>query len=81
MITTNDTATDPDNIGLVPDLTLTKSHTGSFTQGDTSDYYTIIVTNAGTAASSGTVTVVARTSRIFIFCFMVQQYSATTHGG
>src|ERR1019366_10639858 len=28
-------------------------------------------------ASSGTVTVVARTSRIFIFCFMVQQYSAS----
>src|ERR1017187_3369935 len=26
-------------------------------------------------ASSGTVTVVARISRIFIFCFMVQQYS------
>src|ERR1019366_2982465 len=31
-------------------------------------------------ASSGTVTVVARISRIFIFCFMVQQYSATTDG-
>src|SRR5450756_2373189 len=31
-------------------------------------------------ASSGTVTVVARTSRIFIFCFMVQQCSATTNG-
>ena len=28
-------------------------------------------------ASSGTVTVVARISRIFIFCFMVQQCSAT----
>src|ERR1019366_6658863 len=32
-------------------------------------------------ASSGTVTVVARISRIFIFCFMVQQYSAKTDGG
>ena len=40
-----------------PDLTLSKSHTGNFTQGDTGDTYTIIVTNIGTAASSGTVTV------------------------
>src|SRR5664279_6622746 len=31
-------------------------------------------------ASSGTVTVVARISRIFIFCFMVQQYSAKACG-
>ena len=42
----------------VPDLAITATHSGSFTQGDTSDYYTIIVTNAGTAASSGAVTVV-----------------------
>jgi uncharacterized repeat protein (TIGR01451 family) len=42
----------------VPDLAITGTHGGSFTQGDTSDYYTIIVTNAGTAASSGPVTVV-----------------------
>ena len=42
---------------LVPDLAITKSHSGNFTQGDTADTYTIIVTNVGNAASSGTVTV------------------------
>jgi DNA/RNA endonuclease G (NUC1) len=41
-----------------PDLTLTKAHAGDFTQGDTGDAYSIIVTNAGTATSSGTVTVI-----------------------
>ena len=43
---------------LVPDLTVRKSHTGSFTQGDLGDTYTITVTNSGTAATSGTVSVV-----------------------
>ncbi len=42
---------------LVPDLAVAMSHTGNFTQGDAADAYTIIVTNLGTAASSGTVTV------------------------
>ena len=41
----------------VPDLTITKSHTGSFTQADAADTYTLTVTNSGTAASSGTVTI------------------------
>ena len=40
-----------------PDLTLTKTHVGNFNQGDTGDTYTIIVTNVGNAASSGTITV------------------------
>ena len=40
-----------------PDLAIIKSHTGNFIQGDIGDTYTIIVTNVGTAASSGTVTV------------------------
>jgi uncharacterized repeat protein (TIGR01451 family) len=40
-----------------PDLTMTKTHTGNFIQGDTGDTYTIIVTNVGNAASSDTVTV------------------------
>jgi uncharacterized repeat protein (TIGR01451 family) len=40
-----------------PDLAITKSHTGDFTQGDIADTYTITVTNVGNAASSGTVTV------------------------
>ena len=42
----------------VADLAITATHAGNFTQGDASDTYTIIVTNAGTAASSGMVTVV-----------------------
>ena len=41
----------------VPDLTITKSHAGSFTQADAADTYTLTVTNSGTAATSGTVTV------------------------
>jgi endonuclease G len=41
-----------------PDLAITKSHTGNFTQGDTADTYSIIVTNVGTATSSGAVTVI-----------------------
>jgi uncharacterized repeat protein (TIGR01451 family) len=40
-----------------PDLAITKSHTGNFTQGDTADTYTIIVTNIGTGSSSGSVIV------------------------
>jgi uncharacterized repeat protein (TIGR01451 family) len=39
------------------DLVVTKTHAGSFTQGDTADTYTIIVTNIGGLASSGTITV------------------------
>jgi uncharacterized repeat protein (TIGR01451 family) len=42
----------------VPDFAITATHSGSFAQGDTGDIYTIIITNVGTAASSGTVTVV-----------------------
>lgn len=41
----------------VPDLAIRLSHPGNFTQGDVGDTYTITVTNVGTAASSGTVTV------------------------
>ncbi len=42
---------------LAPDLTVTSAHTGNFTQADTGDTYTLTVANAGTAATSGTVTV------------------------
>ncbi|HYG97753.1 MAG TPA: MBG domain-containing protein [Terriglobales bacterium] len=41
-------------VRLVPDLTVTKSHEGSFTQGDTEATYTISVSNNGTAATDGT---------------------------
>ena len=39
-----------------PDLTIEKSHTGSFTQGGTGTY-TLAVSNAGVDPSYGTVTV------------------------
>ena len=41
----------------LPDLTITKTHVGSFNQGDVSRTYTIKVTNNGAAPTSGTVTV------------------------
>jgi uncharacterized repeat protein (TIGR01451 family) len=56
--TANDTATDPTAINGVPDLTIAKTHTGSFIQGQTGASYSLTVTNSGTAATSGTVTVV-----------------------
>src|SRR4029077_1485626 len=40
----------------VSDLTIAKSHTGNFVQGQTGASYAITVTNSGTAATSGTVT-------------------------
>src|SRR5258705_89543 len=41
----------------VPDLTLTKTHAGSFTQGQIAATYTLTISNGGTGATSGTVTV------------------------
>jgi uncharacterized repeat protein (TIGR01451 family) len=58
IITTNDTATDPTTINQLPDLTITKSHVGNFTQGQVGATYTLTATNSGFAATSGTVTVV-----------------------
>jgi uncharacterized repeat protein (TIGR01451 family) len=43
--------------GASPDLAVLTSHTGNFTQGDTNAHYTIVITNLGLAASSGSVTV------------------------
>jgi uncharacterized repeat protein (TIGR01451 family) len=40
-----------------PDLTIATTHTGTFHQGETGDQYAIIVTNSGTAQTSGRVTV------------------------
>ena len=54
--TGNNTASDPTTINGVPDLTVAKSHSGNFTQGQTGTY-TITASNAGGAATSGTVTV------------------------
>ncbi len=41
-----------------PDLTLTKTHSGTFTQGQVAATYSLTVRNLGSAATSGTVTVV-----------------------
>ena len=41
-----------------PDLVISMTHTGNFAQGDAGDSYTITVTNIGTAATVGTVSVV-----------------------
>ena len=52
------TATFTSTNGPSPALTITKSHTGNFTQGQHSAQYTVTVSNAANAAaSSGTVTV------------------------
>jgi uncharacterized repeat protein (TIGR01451 family) len=42
---------------LVPDLAIAKTHSGNFTQGDVGDTYSIVVSNVGSAPTSGTVTV------------------------
>ena len=59
--TGNNSASDPTTItgagSGAPDLSITKSHSGNFTQGQNGATYTIGVSNAGNASTSGTVTV------------------------
>ncbi|RPJ49548.1 MAG: DUF11 domain-containing protein, partial [Chloroflexi bacterium] len=55
--TANNTASDPTAIIQLPDLVISKSHTGSFTQGQTGAQYTLTVHNQGTGLSSNIVTV------------------------
>jgi uncharacterized repeat protein (TIGR01451 family) len=58
--TANNTASDPTTITtvvLAPDLSMAKSHTGNFTQGQTGAVYTLTVRNVGAGPSSGSVTV------------------------
>jgi uncharacterized repeat protein (TIGR01451 family) len=54
--TSNDTATDITPVTQKPDLTIAKSHSGLFVQGQTGTYK-IKVSNLGNVATSGTVTV------------------------
>ena len=55
---TSATATDSTVVTAVPLLSITKSHSGTFTQGQANVTYTVTVSNAaGTAATSGLVTV------------------------
>ncbi|HEV2799849.1 MAG TPA: hypothetical protein VGW12_05095 [Pyrinomonadaceae bacterium] len=52
----NNTATDTTTINLAPDLRISKTHTGNFTVG-VNGTYTLTASNAGTGATSGTITV------------------------
>src|SRR4029077_18782619 len=54
--TTNDSASDTVTINPWPDLTIIKSHNGSFAQGQTGVTYTLTVVNNGAAPTVGTVT-------------------------
>ncbi len=53
----NNTATDATDVAQMPDLTLSVSHAGPFTQGQSGAAYAITVTNAGSAPTSGVVSV------------------------
>jgi len=55
--TANDTAFDLALIVTVPDLEVSKSHSGDFRQGQVGATYTLTVSNAGTAATTAPVTV------------------------
>src|SRR5438477_397651 len=55
--TANDTANDATTINQLPDLTITKSHSGNFTQGQVGATYTITATNSGIAAANTSETV------------------------
>ncbi|HVN15985.1 MAG TPA: sortase, partial [Anaerolineales bacterium] len=52
--TSNDTASDVTTVGQVPDLTITKTHSGNFVKGQVGAQYTITVNNVGGAATDGT---------------------------
>lgn len=57
--TSNDSVDDPTNITALADLTIAKTHSDPFTQGDMGDTYTITVSNAaGVGPTAGTVNVV-----------------------
>ncbi|HEY6392982.1 MAG TPA: hypothetical protein VIX89_17000, partial [Bryobacteraceae bacterium] len=58
VITNNNSASDVTNINPGVDLTIAKTHSGNFTQGDTGKTYTITVSNSGGTNSFGTITVV-----------------------
>ena len=53
----NNTIDDVTTIAPGPDLTIAKTHTGNFIQGQIGATYTVTVSNQGTAPTSGTVTV------------------------
>lgn len=56
-VTSNDSVSDPTTITQQPDLTISKSHTGNFSQGQSGALFTLGVSNIGRVATTGTVTV------------------------
>jgi uncharacterized repeat protein (TIGR01451 family) len=56
--TANNTASDPTTVLVPPDLTVTKTHSGVFHQGDAAAVYTIVVNNSGLGPTSGAVSLV-----------------------
>jgi uncharacterized repeat protein (TIGR01451 family) len=55
--TANDSASDVTPITQVADLTISKTHQGTFNPGDAAATYSIVVSNVGGAATAGPVTV------------------------
>jgi uncharacterized repeat protein (TIGR01451 family) len=55
--TANDTASDTVTVGTGSDLTIAKTHSGNAQRGQNGFQYTITVSNVGSGASGGTVTV------------------------
>ena len=55
--TANDSASDPTTVTPVADLTISKTHSGNFVQGQTGATYSITVANAGAGPTNGAVTV------------------------
>jgi hypothetical protein len=53
----NNTSSDTASIAGGPDLTVTKTHTGSFRQGQQGAAYTLVVSNAGASPTAGAVTI------------------------
>jgi uncharacterized repeat protein (TIGR01451 family) len=58
IIHTNDIANDVTNINQAPDLTIVKSHSGNFLQGQVGATFSITASNIGLGPTTGTVTVV-----------------------
>jgi uncharacterized repeat protein (TIGR01451 family) len=56
--TANDTTSDTVTIAPPADLTVSVTDSGNFKQGNAADTYTITVTNSGTGATSGTVSLI-----------------------
>src|SRR5260370_1226383 len=73
--TANDSASDATTINQLPDLTIAKSHSGNFTQGQVGATYSITATNSGSAPTSGTVTV---TDTLPAFFLMIRRTPRST---